>query len=1036
MNIVFSEKEKRKLLEFINKKPLNEQKWLDDVIASAKNANLSFIKNSPDISVPPNFTKNLDEIKTKLSRVENSLNTKTLFKSDDINSSINLWTNTISNYTRSIFKNSSLDLDILVKYVTGDIVELPGDVVKKLNNNQISILSNLKAYDKTFKLRANEMSADYKKLLTDKAKKYIEIHGQEKYNKLLADYKSKKIDTDGMFKELENTTPTKETPKQVAGVKLSDIPEDEFEVIEAALKSKGWDKDWGFDPNTGDLAHVTLQIDGKEVKFSLNKVGPEEFDWEKIWTSELWDESATNWIQSLVDEYNKVFEGVDWYSKPTIDSWVKEEKILKDPNLRQKYTHRYQVPLGVRMSSWGLDGTLSNWVIINPEAIKLEYNVKDLNKLKDNIYHVIYHELTHVIQKPSYHSSATYKSSWYNDAKDAWAYMTGKKSNVKKEDVVVDEEFFDVWEWQRSDRNKAEEWFSEFGKEKNIDVSKDYSWLDDFKVWAMDKGIVDSKFITKRPITQSVTKYDFNTNMFSNDVKVRALRKAIDEWALRDPDYKKIKDRTDKLNDSDLLKFIENNLDSNRVDYIVRDAANELSYWSHIREIEAEVGANMKTILELGTLEQNKGFATWLVDWLRGTNKSEKLADINLTREKAKLDASEAELDSKYPYTSKSYLDSGNFDNIKNIFINFIKKFLGKTIDDPKKLNRELSSVDGWVNNIPDDFFKVLKKLETRWKRIYPEQAKKIEKDFYRQAYELISKGYPALLPFIAGGLDELGGSEEGSVKNESIRYKKSYITEGIKKTYSFDWDDNILNMPTRIHLEYKVGGLHWVPVSVSTEQFRSIRHKLGTEFRYLNDNILDAFKDFREYGPFIKDVKRALDTRSFGPSFNDFKEALINGEDFSIITARSNSPKYFIEAIKLIIDYGLSYSEKMEMTNNLKGTSVEDYLKIQDYYPVTSDEFLQSFNLDVNVSSPEVGKEIAFESFVDKVVNQIEMIKDDPSFEGISVGYSDDDPGNIEVIINLIKTKLSKKYSQIHFNVYDTSDPNNPKKKRIVIEK
>ena len=242
--------------------------------------------------------------------------------------------------------------------------------------------------------------------------------------------------------------------------------------------------------------------------------------------------------------------------------------------------------------------------------------------------------------------------------------------------------------------------------------------------------------------------------------------------------------------------------------------------------------------------------------------------------------------------------------------------------------------------------------------------------------------------------------------------------------------------MPTRIHLDYKVGGIYWVPVSVSTEQFRSIRHKLGSEFRYKNDNINDAFKDFRNYDSFIKDVNYALDRRDYAPSFNDFKEALINGEDFSIITARSNSPKSLIDGIKIIIDKNFSYGNKKQMEKNLKGISIEEYLSLQDYHPVSSKEFLDNFNLDTTESKPEKGKEVAFENFVDRVVKQIDGIIDNPNFEGISVGYSDDDLSNLEIIENLIREKLIIKYPNIQFNIFDTSDPNNPKKKRIIIKK
>lgn len=264
-------------------------------------------------------------------------------------------------------------------------------------------------------------------------------------------------------------------------------------------------------------------------------------------------------------------------------------------------------------------------------------------------------------------------------------------------------------------------------------------------------------------------------------------------------------------------------------------------------------------------------------------------------------------------------------------------------------------------------------------------------------------------------------------------------LKEYKKKAYSFDWDDNILIMPTNIHLDYKISDNIWVPVKVSTQQFRSIRHKIGTEFKYLNDDILQSFKDFRDYDAFINDTKLAIDMRRFGPSFGKFKEALISGSDFSIITARSNPPQAIKDGIKILIDKTFSYSEKEIMEGNLNGLSIDEYLNLQDYHPVSSQEFAEKFGLNDNEessTSPEHGKMIAFESFVDRVVEQITKIIDKQEFEGISVGFSDDDLGNVKVIEKLIEEKLQNKYPSIKFIIYDTSDPENPKKKRIVIKK
>ena len=274
------------------------------------------------------------------------------------------------------------------------------------------------------------------------------------------------------------------------------------------------------------------------------------------------------------------------------------------------------------------------------------------------------------------------------------------------------------------------------------------------------------------------------------------------------------------------------------------------------------------------------------------------------------------------------------------------------------------------------------------------------------------------------------------NIKITESQYK--ILKETKKKVYSFDRDDNILNMPTRIHLDYSVNGLLWVPVSVSTEQFRSVRHKIGTEFRYLNDDIKQSFKDFRDYDAFIRDVKNALNSGSYsyGPSFNKFKEALKSGSDFSIITARSNSPQAIKDGIKILIDRTFKYDERKEMENNLNGLSIDEYLNLQDYHPVSSEEFINKFGLDVDGTKPEKGKEIAFRSFVEKVVKQIGDIKNNSEFEGISVGFSDDDEGNVKIIEKLIEDELHKLYPEINFIIYDTSDPKNPKKKRIIIKK
>ena len=151
-------------------------------------------------------------------------------------------------------------------------------------------------------------------------------------------------------------------------------------------------------------------------------------------------------------------------------------------------------------------------------------------------------------------------------------------------------------------------------------------------------------------------------------------------------------------------------------------------------------------------------------------------------------------------------------------------------------------------------------------------------------------------------------------------------LLEFQKRAYSFDWDDNILFMPTKVYLD-KRAGKGWVPVSVSTEEFAQIRGDIGKNIRYRNNSIVETFEDFRSYESFINDTKEALRKKSFGPSFDKFKEALINTHDFSIITARGNPPSAIKDSIKLIISTILSDGEMETLENNLGETSVDQYL-------------------------------------------------------------------------------------------------------------
>ena len=95
--------------------------------------------------------------------------------------------------------------------------------------------------------------------------------------------------------------------------------------------------------------------------------------------------------------------------------------------------------------------------------------------------------------------------------------------------------------------------------------------------------------------------------------------------------------------------------------------------------------------------------------------------------------------------------------------------------------------------------------------------------------------------------------------------YKESDQTRGLELHYwAFDWDDNILHMPTTILMEQKVSD-KWLPVEVSTAEFAKVRND-KENYRLRNDDPTLAFSQFKDTGPrgksaFLEDVKKALTT-------------------------------------------------------------------------------------------------------------------------------------------------------------------------------
>jgi hypothetical protein len=262
-------------------------------------------------------------------------------------------------------------------------------------------------------------------------------------------------------------------------------------------------------------------------------------------------------------------------------------------------------------------------------------------------------------------------------------------------------------------------------------------------------------------------------------------------------------------------------------------------------------------------------------------------------------------------------------------------------------------------------------------------------------------------------------------------------FTEGFKgegtpdlKYYAFDWDDNIVHMPTKIIVKSEDGD----EVGMSTDDFAEHRHHLGKEpFEYKGEIIVgyaeNPFRNFRTEGDkdFLIDAMRAKE----GPAFDDFREAINNGSIFSIITARGHNPNTLKEAVYNYIIKGFNGIDKEQLIKNLKKYRsfvgeeemsdeelIKSYLELNKYHPV-------SFGDDKGASNPEEAKVRAMEDFVSyikgmaAVLNKRAYLKNDIGNKFIptkpSIGFSDDDPKNIEVMQKHFKNKpdnIVKTYS------------------------
>ena len=295
------------------------------------------------------------------------------------------------------------------------------------------------------------------------------------------------------------------------------------------------------------------------------------------------------------------------------------------------------------------------------------------------------------------------------------------------------------------------------------------------------------------------------------------------------------------------------------------------------------------------------------------------------------------------------------------------------------------------------------------------------------------------------------------------------YVNESVAtrdlKYYIFDWDDNILHMPTKIRMERLEDDGTWRPVELSTATFALVRS--DTEhYRAPGGKWREAFRNFEDSPQrdnFLEDTRAALARIAAGerpgPSFNALRKTLREGRIFAIVTARGHSPAAVERAVRCFIDEVLTPEEREEMMSSLRGyrqwldgvgdgefgTDEEEldyYLSMCRYSAVTYEGFAKRMAADPiyqeklavasTAAQPELAKEFAIRDFVEHVFHMLR--RSGNLNRPVSIGFSDDDKGNVKSVSRYIVRELARRFEGIKFVVYDTSDRTLSKGRKVCV--
>lgn len=271
-------------------------------------------------------------------------------------------------------------------------------------------------------------------------------------------------------------------------------------------------------------------------------------------------------------------------------------------------------------------------------------------------------------------------------------------------------------------------------------------------------------------------------------------------------------------------------------------------------------------------------------------------------------------------------------------------------------------------------------------------------------------------------------------------------------KYYIFDFDDNIVHMPTTtkvLHIESDE------TVEWTSEDYAKVKESdTFHQYEPIDGDWSKSYKDFGdlymepdEPNRFLRDINIALDSSQdcLGPSHRAFKKCLIEGHRFAILTARGHEPETLREGIRVLITRLLTLNEldlsmknfnkiypdllldRIHMIKNRLSEEtlydiLDDYLDHCYFIGISSPSFMQSQDMDLR-SANFNGKSVALHDIIDYFYRTTpDELKHDPT-NPISIGFSDDDKINQQTVRQVIVDQLCHDYPEIKFCLYKTND-------------